>query len=52
MTLFIIVAASGAGLSGFILTTRERFQNNEVKIEMVDSKKKEEDEDKEEEDRN
>ena len=48
LTLLIVIAAAGAGLSGFVLTNRERFQDNEIKIERVDSKRKEEDEDSEE----
>ncbi|MEO8174362.1 MAG: hypothetical protein ABI581_14810 [Sediminibacterium sp.] len=49
LTLFIVIAAAGAGLSGFILINRERFRNNEVKIERMDSdRKKEEDEGEEE----
>jgi hypothetical protein len=48
LTLLIVIAAAGAGLSGFVITSRERFQNNEVRIEKVDTKRKEEDEDGEE----
>jgi len=52
LTLLIVIAAAGAGLSGLVLTNRERFQNNEVKIERVDSKRKEEDDEDGEESRN
>jgi len=52
LILFIAVAALGAGLSGVVLTSRERFQNNEVRIEMVDSQKKKEETQNEENDGN
>jgi len=43
LTIAIIAAAAGAGLVGVILPVyRERFMNNEIRIEMVDKKKKDE----------
>jgi hypothetical protein len=52
LTIFIILAAAGAGLVGMIPNYRERFMNNEIKIEMVDKKRGEDEGEEEEEEEN
>jgi hypothetical protein len=43
--MFIIVASAAGGLFGAFLPYREKFQNNEIKIEMIDRKRDAEEED-------
>lgn len=52
MAIFIVLAAAGAGLVGMIPNYRERFMNNEIKIEMVDKKREEAEEEEGEENKN
>ncbi|NJM25439.1 MAG: hypothetical protein HC859_08070 [Bacteroidia bacterium] len=41
----LILAAFGVGITGaFLPNTRERFMNNEIKIELVEKKNEDEDE--------
>ena len=42
--LFMLAVAFGAGMMGGIFNNRYHYQNNEIKIEMVDKKKDDENE--------
>ncbi len=48
MVLLLILAASGIGITGnFLTNNRERYMDNEIKIERQDKKEDEEHEDEE-----
>jgi hypothetical protein len=44
VVLFVLLAAFGAGMMGGIFNNRQQYQDNEIKIEMVDKKEYEESE--------
>jgi hypothetical protein len=44
LTILILLAASGIGITGtFLPTNKERFQNNEIRTEQIDKKKEDDD---------
>jgi hypothetical protein len=40
--LLLIIASFGLGFAGSLFGTKERYQNNEIRIEMVEKKEDEE----------